>query len=255
MGVKLGATELLAPTPGTRRFATERLVRLGDVDVRGRLRLDATARFLQDIASDDVAEVSAEIGLDSGRGWMVRRTLVEVRTAAVLDERLELETFCTGSGKCWAERSTTLRGAEGADVSTVSLWVQIATDTGRPAPLGDLFLDVYGPPTNGRKVSSRLSLPGPISRSGGVSWMVRRADLDPFDHVNNAANWSFLEEVLDPEASRAGRAEMEFVAPVTHGTAAEMVVEQDSSMSERASTSAWLVEDDRVLSAARWTPA
>ena len=82
MSAIAGASELIEPTPGTRSFRTERVVRLGDVDPGGRLRLDATARLLQDVASDDATDA----GLDGAWGWIVRRTLIEVRHAAMLDE-------------------------------------------------------------------------------------------------------------------------------------------------------------------------
>ena len=39
-----------------RVFAVGRRVRLGDVSPKGRLRLDATARYLQDIANDDAVD-------------------------------------------------------------------------------------------------------------------------------------------------------------------------------------------------------
>jgi hypothetical protein len=41
-------------TVDARSFATRRRVRLADMDVVGRVRLDAVARFLQDAAIDDV---------------------------------------------------------------------------------------------------------------------------------------------------------------------------------------------------------
>ncbi len=237
-----GAAELLEPTPGTRAFTAERMVRLGDVDPSGRLRLDATARLLQDIASDDAADAQ----LDGAWGWIVRRTLMEVRRAAVLDETVELTTYCTGMGRSWAERTTRLRGSGGADIFTTSVWVQVSMESGRPSALTRQFLDTYGPACDGRKVSARLALPGPPDAAERSPWTVRRADLDPFDHVNNAANWAFLEEALVPGASRVGRAEMEFVAPVMHGGEVEMVVERGDT------TSAWLIDAGNVSSAARW---
>jgi acyl-ACP thioesterase len=245
MSAVAGASELIEPRPGTRSFQTERMVRLGDVDPSGRLRLDATARLLQDVASDDATDA----GLDGAWGWIVRRTLIEVRQVPVLDERVELVTYCTGMGRSWAERATRIRGDGGADVLSTSVWVQVSTESGRPSPLTEQFLETYGPACNGRKISARLGLPGPTELAERSPWTVRRADLDPFDHVNNAANWAFVEEALDPGASRVGRAEMEFAAPVMHGGALEMAVERG------ALTAAWLVGDDRVLSAARWSPA
>lgn len=245
MSAVAGATELLEPTPHTRCFRAERLVRLGDVDTRGRLRLDATSRFLQDVASDDATDAE----LDGAWGWLVRRTMIEVRQAAVLDEHIAFATYCTGIGRSWAERTTRLTGSNGADVFSTSVWVQVAVETGRPSALTDQFLSAYGPACHGRKVSARLGLPGPTDAAERSPWTVRRADLDPFDHVNNAANWAFLEEALAADADRVGRAEMEFAAPVTHGGDVEMLVER------RDATSAWLVENDRVLSSARWLPA
>ena len=52
-----------------------------------------------------------------------------------------------------------------------------------------------------------------------------------------------------PAASRVGRAEMEFAAPVMHGGDTELAVERGDA------TAAWLVAGDNVLSAACWTPA
>ncbi len=81
-------------------------MRLGDADPSGTLRLDAIARFLQDVANDDA--VSG--GLDDALGWVVRRTMIAVRDPAVLGERLSLTTFCSGTGRSWAERRTSVRG-------------------------------------------------------------------------------------------------------------------------------------------------
>lgn len=240
-----GAMQFLEPRPGTRAFQAERLVRLGDVDPGGRLRLDATARLLQDVASDDAADAE----LDGAWGWIVRRTLIEVRQAAVLDEQVELTTYCTGLGRSWAERTTRIHGKAGADIFTTSVWVQVSTESGRPSTLTQQFLDTYGSACGGRKVSARLGLPGPAEATKRSPWTVRRADIDPFGHVNNAANWAFLEEALDPASSRVGRAEMEFAAPVMHGGDTELVVERGDA------TAAWLVAGDNVLSAACWTPA
>jgi acyl-ACP thioesterase len=241
-----GASELLDPPAVGRRFRAERKVRLGDVDPSGELRLDATARYLQNIASDDAADAE----LDGAWGWVVRRSMIDVRQPAVLDEAVAVTTYCTGLGRSWAERTTILAGSLGADIATVSVWVQVATDTGRPAALTQQFIDAYGPACDGRKVSARLALAAPTDLAGGIPWAVRRVDLDPFDHVNNAANWAFVEESVNGMMTRRGRAEMEFVGPVTYGTSVQSVVERADG-----ATSMWLLNEGSVLSAARWSPA
>lgn len=232
------ATELL-PLPATgRRFVASRGVRLSDVDVAGRVRFDSIARYLQDVAGDDARDV----GLPNAAGWVVRRTLIRVDRPCVLDEAVELTTFCTGAGRSWAERRTSLVGANGGAIEAVSLWVQIDVTSGRPTRLADEFFEAYGAASAGRSVSSKLSLPPPGADVASTPWRFRRTDLDPFDHVNNAAQWVVLESAVDLGDGR-GTAELEYLAPAGLG---ELALRVDGS-------SAWLVDAGRVISAFRWS--
>lgn len=234
------ATELLAPSDAGRRFRATRTVRLGDVDGRGQLRLDAVGRYLQDVASDDALDAA----LPNAMGWVVRRTMIRVERACILNERLELTTFCTGAGRSWAERRTSITGGIGGAIEAVSLWVQIDVETGRPARLGDEFFRCYGEAAGERTVSSKLSLGPPPSGLAAGPWRFRATDLDPFDHVNNAAQWAVLESLLDG-ADRRGTFELEYLAPVGLDEI-DLVVD---------GSSAWLSGQGRVLSAFRRTPA
>jgi acyl-ACP thioesterase len=240
---ELPAVELLPEPELGRTFSVERTVRLGDVDRNGRLRLDAVARYLQDVATDDAVDA----GLDNAMGWVVRRTMIRVSEPAILNERLRLTTFCTGIGRSWAERRTTVVGVEGAVVDGVSLWVQVDADAGRPTRLGDDFQRIYSEAANGRIVSSKLSLPKapPESEAEPRDWNYRSTDVDPFGHVNNAAQWSLLEDVLDRTgADRIGTGELEFLGP--SDTSGSVVVTADM---------VWFGDDGRVSTVCRWTPA
>jgi acyl-ACP thioesterase len=240
------AVELVdRPTLG-RTVTRSRPVRLGDVDERGRLRFDAIARYLQDIATDDSS--STELG--DPFGWVVRRTLVDVRRAAGLDEPLELTTFCSGIGRSWAERRTSITGARGAVIEAVSLWIRVDPTSGRPTGLDDRFLDVHGSAARDRRVSTRLRLPPPPVDVECEPWPVRRVDLDPLRHVNNAAQWAIVEQTL-PAGSRRGCAEIEHLSPVAPETRLELA----SCIGADGSTSSWLLADGAVLTAARWCPA
>ena len=77
---RLGSARMLDPSlprPAVgRSFAAQRRVRLADLDASGRVRLDAVARFLQDIAIDDVQETGW--GMPEHL-WFVRRIRLEVR--------------------------------------------------------------------------------------------------------------------------------------------------------------------------------
>jgi acyl-ACP thioesterase len=206
------ATEFLPLPPTGRRFTAERAVRLGDVDPAGHLRLDAIARYLQDVATDDAIDAR----LPNALGWVVRRTMIRVGAPAVFGERVALTTFCTGSGRSWAERRTTLTGSRNALVDAVSLWVQVSVATGRPARLEDSFFEIYGPSASGRVISSKFSLPDlDHDDDDGQPWRFRRADFDQFGHVNNASHWAVTEELLQHRGQpRLGEFELEYVAPV-----------------------------------------
>ncbi len=238
------ATELLPPSATGRRFSGERTVRLGDVDPAGELRLDAVARYLQDIASDDALDAA----LPNALGWVVRRTMIRIDTPIAMGERVRLSTFCTGSGRSWAERRTSLAGASGGSIEAVSLWVQVDMATGRPARLGDEFHAIYGEAAAERVVSSKLSLPSQPEDSGVVQpWRFRRADLDQFDHVNNAAHWAVVEQVIQRSGvARRGIVELEYLTPADADDELALIT---------AGGDIWLRRGDATVTVARWSPA
>ncbi|MDJ0770889.1 MAG: thioesterase [Ilumatobacter sp.] len=235
------ATELLPPRPTGRTFADDRVVRLADADATGRLRLDAIARYLQDIASDDASDAL----LPNALAWVVRRTMIEVRTPAVLNERVQLVTFCTGWGRSWAERRTSITGDGGASIEAVSLWVQVDTTTARPARLGDEFFTTWGEAAGDRRVSSKLSLPKDAPVGAALHpWAFRMTDVDQLGHVNNAAQWSIVEEFLMAgDQPLIGRGQIEYLAPVEAGAALSLAV---------TGSGLWLRDDAGTQTVAAW---
>lgn len=192
-----GATRLVPRSADGRVFRAARRVRLGDADPTGRLRLDALARYLQDIATDD----SSDARDTESEAWVVRRTLLVQRAALRLDDDLALETFCTGMGSRWAERTTTLGvvGATEPSVATATLWVHLDATTGRPKGLPASFVATYGVSAARREIAAR-QLHDPIGPDGDdvhtLPWWPRVTDLDVLDHVNNAIAWEVVEQVL-----------------------------------------------------------
>ena len=235
-------SELLpVPARGPALRAPRRRVRLGDVDPRGRMRLDAIARHLQDVASDD----AADSGLDGG--WVVRRTLIAMARPAVArrgpppDDVLHRAPAVRGPSG--ARRSS---ATDGASVEAVSLWVHVDPATGRPAALGERSTPATARPP--ASAGCRPGSPCPDRRPTPTirPWAVRAVDLDVFDHVNNASHWPILEEVLaGPAFDRVGVAEIEYLVPVDRrhaGRAARATV-------DAGEVGAWLVADGRVHTA------
>lgn len=232
--------DVLVPLPGVgRTFTGRRRVRLGDVSPAGRLRLDAVARYAQDVSNDDTVDA----GLEGDMAWVVRRTVVEVHADARLREELEITTFCGGTGGRWAERRVVVRGELGAHVELATLWVHLDMDSGRPLPLPAQFHELYDEAAQGRTVRARLHHDDPPSPPPPLTpWPLRFTDFDVLGHVNNAISWSVLEEerASRPALRTPVRAEVEFKAPVERGHD----VARTSLDHEGGGMSAWLVEAD-----------
>jgi acyl-ACP thioesterase len=177
------------PTSG-RTFSAERRVRLADMDEHGRLRLDAVARFLQDVAIDDVEE--------TGWGtpdhlWFVRRIRVEVRSPFLDDRDVALVTWCSGLAAIAAGRRWSLTGDRGGSIEVDSVWIHLGPDQ-RPARIESF--GIYAEATGGRPVSTRLELPMPPDDAPRSPWVLRTTDVDVHGHVNNAVHWQAVEDVL-----------------------------------------------------------
>jgi acyl-ACP thioesterase len=221
-----------------RRYTTNRTVRLGDAGLDGTLRLDALARFLQDVAADDAADV----GLRSAT-WVVRRTALDVAGRPRFGERIELTTFCGGLGSRWAERRTVVVGPT-SRIEAASVWVYVDEASGRPAALPARFLEAYEESAAGRTVSSRLTLPAPQddTTTERRPWPLRPTDFDVLGHVNNSVYWAIVEDAPLVD----GIVELEYRSAIDPSTEVELVV--SGSRGER-----WLVSDAGVHAAARIT--
>ncbi len=189
---------------------------LADCAPSGRVRLDAIARWLQDVAYADVEDA----GLENAAIWVVRRTRIRVERFPRFAEHLSARTFCSGIGRMWAERRTTIAraGSSAADIETVALWVHLDAVQHRPAPLSDAEIAAYGGTGGDRRVTARLRHPAAGEPEARSAWTFRETDCDLADHVNNAAYWQPLEEELltGPEPSRI-EAEIEFRTPSQPG--------------------------------------
>jgi acyl-ACP thioesterase len=208
-------TDLAAPSGAGRVFAHDVVPRLGDAAPGGRVRLDALAEWLQDAAYADVADA----GMQGAALWVVRRSRLSVRRFPRFGERASVRTWCSGFGRMWAERRTTVTTVEGGDVEAVALWVHLDPHDGRPVPLTEAELAVYGPSAGGRRVRARLRHPGPDGAASSERWRFRGTDLDLADHVNNAVAWRPLEDELigGEEEPAEVDAEIEHRAPILPG--------------------------------------
>jgi acyl-ACP thioesterase len=202
-----------------RTFTGTRRVRLGDADATGRLRLDALARYLQDVATDDVDDADAS-GERDERTWVLRRLAVTVHRWPHFRDPIELVTWCSATGGSAAERRTSLAVDGDVVIDSDALWAFVGPD-GRPARLGSEFLARYSPSTPRRRLTTRLLHDLAPPDAARASWPLRATDLDVLGHVNNAVHWAAVEDVLrgtteamDGALDEEWHVEMEYRAPL-----------------------------------------
>jgi acyl-ACP thioesterase len=210
---------MIPPLAGGRVFSIHRRPGLADCAPSGRTRLDALARWMQDVAYADVEEA----GLERVAIWVLRRHRIRVTRFPRFGERCQVSTFCSGVGRMWAERRTTVTllqdGGQRTAVEAVAVWVHLDPERRLPSPLSDAELQVYGPSAGDRRVVARLRHPRPEAIDRDYRWSFRRTDADIADHVNNAAYWEPLEDELLENLGELVQidAELEFRVPAQPG--------------------------------------
>jgi acyl-ACP thioesterase len=211
------AGEMVPPPAGGRIYEMPMRPGLADCAPSGRMRLDGLARWLQDVAYADVEDA----GLAQSAVWVVRKNRITVARFPRFAEHFTLRTFCSGLGRMWAERRTTITSVDDGTVAVeaVSLWVHLDPSSWRPAPFTKEEVSAYGDAAGSRRISARLRHPAPPPGLEPRDWRFRVTDCDIAAHVNNAAYWQPLEEELvgssiDPERLDV---EMEFRSPAQPG--------------------------------------
>lgn len=185
------------PTSG-RVFGMAMRPGLADCAPSGRIRLDAIARWLQDVAWADIEDA----GVADHAFWILRRTRIRVNRFPMINEPHIVRTFCSGVGRLVAERRTVISPAgdpDRPDVEATALWVHLDPDSHRPSNVTQDEIDAFSSSGYGeRRVSHRLRHPRPEPSAGAklFDWHFRRVDTDVADHVNNSVYWELLEEEL-----------------------------------------------------------
>lgn len=211
MSADVIATPLPACPDITRAFAASWPVRLGDTDGQDRLRLDAVARYLQDIGFDHLDAV--EDG-DTHQAWIVRRTVIDVYEPIEFGDRVQLRRWADALSNRWCDMRIQLKGERSGHIEAAAFLIHIDPVAGRPARMSDAFMAPMLASTTEHRLRWRAALSELDDPDvEAVPFPLRVTDVDRLGHVNNAVYWEAVEEAL---AAHPGRHELPYRAIVEH---------------------------------------
>ncbi|GAA5044168.1 acyl-[acyl-carrier-protein] thioesterase [Nocardia callitridis] len=207
---------LTPPPPRGVGFASAWPVRAGDVDPYDRLRFDAVARYLQDIAWENLHQTTLA---RTDPNWIVRRTVIDVVRPILWPDEVSLLRWCSATSTRWTNMRVSIRGAHGGLIETEGFWINISESTGMPSRISDEGLAYLARTTAENRLRWRpyLTDATPPESDTDLPFPVRVTDIDQYNHVNNACYWQAVEQFLvDYPKLLAGphRAVIEYVAPV-----------------------------------------
>ncbi|TSD95074.1 hypothetical protein FOS14_18970 [Skermania sp. ID1734] len=207
---------LPAPPAGGLGYETSWPVRAGDVDPDNRLRLDGVARYLQDIAWENL---QATFFAHTDPYWIVRRTVIDVIRPVRFPDRVNLRRWCSGMSTRWTNMRVRVESESGGLIESEGFWINISESTGLPTRISDDGLTYLAQMTGEHRLRWRqwLNDPPPPESESDHQFHLRATDIDAFNHVNNSSYWHAVEDCLvdSPKLlTRPHRAVIEHHSPI-----------------------------------------
>jgi acyl-ACP thioesterase len=153
-------------------------------------------RYAQDLAW--IHSESAGFGRDwygdRGLTWLVRAIELDIINDTPYGTELQVSTEVVGFRRVWARRRNEFHtaGSERAVAAAITDWV-LLNDRGAPTRVPDEIVDTFASAQT-NYTPLRLDLPPASTDATSRELTVRRSELDPMAHVNNAAYLDYLDE-------------------------------------------------------------
>ncbi|MQY19231.1 acyl-[acyl-carrier-protein] thioesterase [Nocardia macrotermitis] len=207
----------LAPLPREGiGFTTSWPVRTGDVDPYNRVRLDAVARYLQDVAWE---ELESGFFHRTDPVWIVRRTVIDVVRPILWPDRVELRRWCSAMSTRWANMRVRITSDNGGLIETEGFWINLNESTNMPTRISDQGLAHLARTTSETRLRWRQWLTdlAPAESDTDLPFPLRATDIDLYNHISTSVYWQAVEHYLiDIPKLVAGphRAVIEYIEPV-----------------------------------------
>lgn len=198
-----------------------------------RVRLDAVARYLQDIANDNLEAI--DLGA-TDPFWIVRRTVIDVVSPITWPADVTAQRWCSAVSTRWSNMRVRLTGEHetnrfnpdmrpAGSIETEAFWINI-NDQGMPSRISDEAFAMLSQMTDEHRLRWKSMNPDKAPAASDVDLpdrehVLRVTDFDPFKHLNNAAYLEAVEDELDSHPDLVDvphRAIVEYLRPIVPGT-------------------------------------
>lgn len=217
------------PPPGAPVYETSWLIRTGDIDSDQRLRLDGVARYLQDIGYDNLVAFGF---YDTHPIWMVRRTVIDIVRPVVWPDRVVLRRWCSALSSRWLSMRVQIAGASRGLIETEAFWINMNAQTGTPSRISDDYLALVTPSVTDTRLRWRRQLDDVPAGTSSHEFALRRADIDPFGHLNNAVYLQALDNELGDRPdllNGPSRTVIEYLAPIRTKDVVQVAVSESTT--------------------------
>jgi acyl-ACP thioesterase len=180
-----------------RRVATPIRVRFEECQPGGEARASAFLRYAQDAAwvHSDAAGFGRDWYRERGLTWLVRCIDLTIVGASRAGQMLTVGTEVVGLRRVWARRRGDVVGPDGALIAVILTdWVMTGPSLA-PVRVPAEFSAVFPAVPEGFE-PGRVPLPPTPPEAHLRPFHVRRSEIDPMVHVNNAAYLDYFEESL-----------------------------------------------------------
>lgn len=219
-GLPADAPEEPLTTPVS--HATAYRVRFDEAGPDGLLRTSALMRYAQDLAwlHSTALGFGREWYAERGLTWLVRAAELEVLAGVPMGIDLAARTEVVGMRRVFARRRGTFELPDGRLAAWVQTdWVLIDA-RGALTRIPPVFIEMFG--GVGLDVAiGRIELPPTPTDALELDLAVRRHELDPMAHANNAVYLDWLEEVVAVAGGSAATAALPRRYRVEYALAAE----------------------------------
>lgn len=237
-------------------------VRYYECDGYGHVTNSNYLRYMQEAAFDASAAVGfgAQKYNDLGRVWLVRETDIDYLQPITYGDVIEVRTWVADFRKVRSRRAYEMRNvATGLIVAkAMTDWAYLDLNTLRPAPITEDVIAAYWSDERPNTIPPRRkhpALPPPPPNVFTIKQIVKWRDIDPMNHVNNAAYISYMDNAAFEIGRIAGwpveRYRQEGFGMLVHNTHIEYL--QSAVMDEELDVSTWLSDVKRVSAMRHYT--